>query len=448
MSNADEDDDVGLFESGRRMFVVAKNLEQVNQHEFQSSDFGPAYVDETNMESRKTIPSLEAVSSVIQDEAVVYSVAETHSPPADKMIASSDVMPITLVTPADDDSELTADHYVAKAKEDGVSWGVSAVGANDSGRDGRDVTVAILDTGIQADHPAFAGLNPRQKDFTRFEIDPLSHAKRYPHDEAPDFSGHGTHCAGTVFGRDVEGVRIGVAKGVNDVMIGKVLGPKATTEDLVAGIEWAIEGGADIISMSLNFDLRRVFKYLVDKKKVDEVSAFWNVMNRHDAAMAVLNSLLPYFESKATVELGRASAPLIIAAAGNQSNRPEFTVSKLSPATATNIVAVGAIGQSGSDYAIARFSNGEPHFVAPGVGIVSAGTHFGALKSMNGTSMAAPHVTGVAALHWQKLAAERGADKVTATMVREQLIASAVQSLDSLGLSDNDFGTGMPRAPE
>src|SRR4029079_1285646 len=91
------------------------------------------------------------------------------------------------------------------------AWGVAAVHADKSQFTGAGVTVAVLDTGIDAMHPAFtdATLQVIQKDFSGAGDG--------------DVVGHGTHCAGTIFGRDVAGTRIGIARGVTKALIGKVL---------------------------------------------------------------------------------------------------------------------------------------------------------------------------------------------------------------------------------
>ncbi len=91
-----------------------------------------------------------------------------------------------------------------------VCWGVRAVGAEVSDFTGSGVTVAILDKGIDQIHRASSGVRIVAENFTK-EVD---------HDE----HGHGTHCAGTVFGRTTGGCRIGVAPGVETGLIGKVLG--------------------------------------------------------------------------------------------------------------------------------------------------------------------------------------------------------------------------------
>jgi subtilisin family serine protease len=91
-----------------------------------------------------------------------------------------------------------------------LPWGIKAVGAAASRFSGAAVCVAVLDTGIERAHPAFAGVNITEKDFSGVGNG--------------DRNGHGTHCAGTIFGREVDGLRIGVAPGIGAALIGKVLG--------------------------------------------------------------------------------------------------------------------------------------------------------------------------------------------------------------------------------
>ena len=78
-----------------------------------------------------------------------------------------------------------------------TAWGIHAVGADTSSLSGDGVRVAVLDTGIDASHPAFDGVELVQRNFTG--------------ESDEDLDGHGTHCAGTIFGRDIDGKRIGVA---------------------------------------------------------------------------------------------------------------------------------------------------------------------------------------------------------------------------------------------
>ena len=156
---------------------------------------------------------------------------------APEVRAVAPVMPTALVHPvADEDAGLTASGDEAPG---GVAWGVSAVGADAGARTGVGVVVAVLDTGIDATHPAFTGVTLVQADFSG--------------SGDGDRQGHGTHVAGTVFGRDVDGTRIGVATGVTEARIGKVLGDEGTGDSdmLFRGIQWAVAEGAQVISMSL-----------------------------------------------------------------------------------------------------------------------------------------------------------------------------------------------------
>ena len=82
------------------------------------------------------------------------------------------------------------------------TWGISAIGAQQSDFTGAGVKIAVLDTGIDDQHPVFCGVTFQKYDFTTGQ-----------EDEASD--GHGTHCAGTIFGRPAKGFRIGVAHGVS-----------------------------------------------------------------------------------------------------------------------------------------------------------------------------------------------------------------------------------------
>lgn len=102
-----------------------------------------------------------------------------------------------------------ASEAAAAPAAQGATWGVTVTKANKSRFSGKGVTVAILDTGIDADHPAFHGVKIVQQDFTG--------------EGDGDGQGHGTHVAGTVFGQDVDGFRFGIARGIEAALIGKVL---------------------------------------------------------------------------------------------------------------------------------------------------------------------------------------------------------------------------------
>lgn len=88
----------------------------------------------------------------------------------------------------------------AKPAADDATWVMDVVGATDSPFHGSGITAAILDTSIDPEYPAFAGVDLVQRNFTKEEDD--------------DGNGHDTHIAGTVFGQDADGFRINFARGV------------------------------------------------------------------------------------------------------------------------------------------------------------------------------------------------------------------------------------------
>jgi subtilisin family serine protease len=119
------------------------------------------------------------------------------------VLAVARVVPMKLIKPVALD--VTADPAATA-----VTWGVKAVRADTSPFTGDGIVVAVLDTGIDPSHPAFTGVQLERRNFTGESDD--------------DQDNHGTHCAGTIFGRAVNGTRIGVAPGAKKAMIGKVLG--------------------------------------------------------------------------------------------------------------------------------------------------------------------------------------------------------------------------------
>ncbi|RLA07168.1 MAG: peptidase S8 [Gammaproteobacteria bacterium] len=335
-------------------------------------------------------------------------------------LAIAEAMPLTLIEPVD-----SAD---ADASASGNTWGIEAVGADTSGFDGSGVKVAVLDTGIDPNHSAFAGMLLTRKNFTQ-EVD-------------DDIHGHGTHCAGTIFGRDVDGTRIGVARGVDHAIIGKVLGSGGgSSTDIVSAIEWAMEEGANVISMSLGIDFPGYVKFLMDAHGLETEPATSIALEGYRANINLFNSLASLVNAKGN--FGKSG--IIVAASGNESNRPQYEVAVAPPASATGILAVGAVGEEGANLKVAPFSNTKPNIVGPGVGVVSAKAG-GGLRSLSGTSMATPHVAGVAALWAQMISAQFGS--LDASILEARLIASGDHSRFATQGELVDLGNGLVQAPQ
>lgn len=313
-----------------------------------------------------------------------------------------------------------------------AAWGIAATGADSSPRDGSGVTIAVLDTGIAMDHPAFAAVKTRMtvKDFTT------------EGGTGEDAGGHGSHCAGTIFGTDVKGTRIGIARNPEKVLIGKVLPDEGSGDSamLFDALNWASREGADIVSMSLGFDFPGMVDYLVEEEDMPQPMAVSNALIAFSQNLRAFDALMATF--RAGEPWGRNM--LVIGAAGNESARGEakpFRISASLPSAAGGVIPVAAYGRAGEAYAIAPFSNTNPQIAAPGVEIVSADLSSG-LTEMSGTSQACPHVAGLAALWWQKLGEQASPERV-----REEMLHAATTAKLPADCDEVERGRGRALAP-
>jgi subtilisin len=271
----------------------------------------------------------------------------------------------------------------------GVTWGLNACRVPPSAFTGTGIKPCILDTGFDLGHPEFAG---RAFTTNTFVGQPVQ-----------DLHGHGTHTAGTVTGpKTPPGAvqRYGIAFR-SRIFIGKVLtnSGSGTQAQVLAGMNWAIANRCEVISMSLGAQIPVQPSYT----------------NAGNAALA--------------------NGCLIIAAAGNASNRPGSIQPAGAPANSPSIMSVGALD---SALRVAVFSNGGKIDIAgPGVNVFSSWPRPTLHNTISGTSMATPHVAGCAALWAQSSAALRGA------ALRAKLIATARH----LPLPPSDVGAGLVQAP-
>lgn len=371
----------------------------------------------TSVKRGASYKALEGATLVVE-RMPRHAVADLGRDP--QVAAIAQPMAIKLIKPL---------HSAAKPLPSGDAWGIASVQADQSPYTGAGVKVAVLDTGIDRDHPAFAGMNLLEQDFTG--------------EGNGDVEGHGTHCAGTIFGQDVDGRRIGVARGISQALIGKVLGQhSSTTEMLFEGMQWALRERANIISMSLGFD----FPGEVEKK----VQAGWPAdlatsiaLEQFCGNLRLFDALMAMFKTQSIFN----AAPLVIAAAGNESRRSingDYKIAASLPAAAEGVLSVAAGSSTGLLYDIAEFSNSYPDLTAPGVDVVSAWPG-GKLHSIGGTSMACPHVTGVAALWWEHLAKTNTPQ--IAQAVSSNLIAHARKDCFSPDFDPSDYGHGLVTAP-
>jgi subtilisin family serine protease len=377
-------------------------------------------------------PFVGALAASAVEEAVAAGVSvevddiDTHTIPTlagnAEVLAIAPVIPMKLIAPVEvqDTTQPAADT---------ATWGVKAVGADTSPFSGDGIVVAVLDTGIDASHPAFADVDIIEKDFTG--------------EGNGDQHGHGTHCAGTIFGRTTDSIRIGVAPGVKRALIGKVLGAQGGSSDqIVRAIQWAVDNGANVISMSLGID----FPGLVERLQ----AAGFPPALATSRALEGYRTNVRLFERLASLVRAQEAfgqAAVTIAAAGNESRRdenPNLEIAVSPPAVAEGVVSVAALGEGAQGLTVAPFSNTGANVSGPGVRVVSAKTG-GGLTSKSGTSMATPHVAGLAALWAERI---KATSSLNALQLTSRLIGSA--STDSLqaGLDPFDIGAGLVRAPQ
>ncbi|MET8391984.1 S8 family serine peptidase [Streptomyces anthocyanicus] len=232
----------------------------------------------------------------------------------------------------------------------------------EAGLTGKGVTVAVLDSGVDAGHPDLAGRIAQSRSFI-------------PGEEVADRHGHGTHVTSTVGGSGAasDGKEKGVAPGAT-LAVGKVLDDEGfgSESEIIAGMEWAARDvDADIVSMSLGST--------EPSDGTDPMAEAVNTLSRETGALFVIAA-------------GNTGAPSSIG----------------SPGAADAALTVGAVDSA--DQAAWFTSAGprygdnalKPDLSAPGVGILAARSRLaegsGDYTSMDGTSMATPHIAGVAAL--------------------------------------------------
>ncbi|WP_213277968.1 S8 family peptidase [Chryseobacterium indologenes] len=284
-----------------------------------------------------------------------------------------------------------------------MEWGLQAIGLGNTHYTGKGIDVCILDTGLETSHPDFSSEEIEGKSFIDGE------------DWNRDPNGHGTHCAGVAAGntRSDNGRRYGIARDCN-LKIAKVLADngRGTTSCVIDAIDWAITKKFRILSLSLASPV----------KLDDQPSVLFETIGER----ALENNCL------------------IIAAAGNDSNRPQIPQPVSMPGNSKSIMAVGAID---GQMKIARFSNaginpstgGNINICAPGVDIISAYPKNAKNKknfyyTMSGTSMAVPHVSGLAALYMEQFP-DKSAKEIW------ELIENKARPIE--GIKYRDIGNGL-----
>lgn len=277
-----------------------------------------------------------------------------------------------------------------------TTWGLDLLGIPqlwDQGLDGSGMKVGHLDTGVDEKHPALRGALAAFAEFDDFgrQVRPVPR----PHDTDE----HGTHTAGTIAGRPVQGKSIGIAPKALLCSAIVIEGGDVVAR-VLGGMDWVIGQGAKILSMSLGF------------------RGWWD-------------DFLPL------TRILRARGILPVFAVGN-----EGPGTSRSPGNYPEALSVGAADRNRG---VASFSSSDrfrrrrdpivPDLLAPGVDVISAKPG-GGYQAMDGTSMATPHVAGLAALLWQ---AKPGA---SVPQVERAILRSCALPP---GVSPARYGKGIPQ---
>ena len=275
-----------------------------------------------------------------------------------------------------------------------VPWGINMIGAltAQESNTGTGVKVAVIDTGIQLDHP---DLNV---------VGNVTFVSGTPN--ADDDNGHGSHVAGTIAAVNNSVGVIGVAPDVQLYAV-KVLGSGGTgyTSDIIAGIEWSIDNGMQVINMSFG--------------------SATGTTGLKDACDAAYNA-----------------GVVVVAAAGNNGSSAGTGDNVIYPANYDSVIAVAAVDNT---KARASFSSTGPgvELAAPGVNIYST-TYNASYTNKSGTSMASPHVAGLAAL----IIASGIADANGNGRINDEVRQRMDQTAEDLGSAGRDplYGYGLVRA--
>ncbi|MEU8006331.1 S8 family serine peptidase [Catellatospora sp. NPDC049111] len=269
-----------------------------------------------------------------------------------------------------------------------------------AGYTGKGSKVAVLDTGVDVSHPDLAGVIDGTASFVPGES------------ATDDVNGHGTHVVSTIVGTGAasNGELKGVAPDA-DMIVGKVLGGvEGYGQDswIIAGMEWAVQQGADVVSMSLGDT------YPTDGS--DPMSQAVDALSAQYGALFVIAAGNAGPESISTP--GAAASALTVAATDKQDQLAYFS-------------STGPLAYSGGM---------KPDIAAPGVDITAARSQQmtdggeGLYRTISGTSMATPHVAGAAAILAQQHPDWTGA------MLKEHLMSSAKGLAE--GYSPYEVGTG------
>lgn len=277
-----------------------------------------------------------------------------------------------------------------------IPYGVSLINAPRAwkkGFTGKDVVIAVIDTGIDTKHPALANRIIGGKNFTSDD--------NFNSNIFEDYNGHGTHVAGTIAANTNNTGITGVAPDAK-LLILKALDKtgSGTVSSVINAINYAISQKVDIISMSLGSPQ--------------------DVPQLHEAVLrAVANNIL------------------VVCAAGNRGDNGNGLTTEIDyPGGYDEVIVVGAINKN---LTIGPFSNSNKFVdvVAPGVSILSTYINQ-SYATLSGTSMATPHVAGALAIliEWSRKEFNRN-------LIEAEVYAQLIKCTKTLPMARTLQGNGF-----
>ncbi len=299
------------------------------------------------------------------------------------------------------------------------TWGLAKTGAMSCWgafqAKGEGVKIAVLDTGIDPDHPDLSG-----KVIGFAEFDRKGRTIKNNPAQAYDSDSHGTHCAGSIAGGKNSGRWIGMAPD-SKIFAGLVLkNGFGTDAQILAGIDWALASGVDIINMSLG-------------------------------GLQMTAEVLDYY-TKPIINANRLGVPVVVAVGNDGSQTSGMPGNDYYAFTAGATDHIDRVaGFSGGRTQIieeSRFIDerylpivfSKPEVSAPGVDIYSSIPN-GKYATWNGTSMATPHLTGAIALLLSKQGNIRNLTGLQRVEILQALLISTVKEVGESG-QDHRYGFG------
>ena len=381
----------------RRDFVIAERKAFCHASQAQVIDFLNGFKDANHVDQIQQFWSINGFSCVASDE-VIALLAER------KDVAWVGADEMRLMVP-----ETEKPHPIT-AKD--IAWHVDKINApavwnyESTGFTGQNVIVAILDTGVNYNHIDIANsMWDGGNEYPHHGYDVVNHD-----DDPMDDHGHGSHCAGIVAGQGTAGTQTGVAPGAK-IMAIKMMSAEGQGGDaeLIGGVEFALEHGADILSCSFGDPgvggysvYRQLYETVLDAGVVAAVAAGNDGQTQYAQPVPYNiespgNCPPPWFHPDQTLTGGRTA---VVSIGATDNNDAHSAFSSVGPVTWAEGAQIGEY----NDYPYENGNAAKPGLIrpdisAPGSNITSLNyaTNDGYV-AYDGTSMATPCAAGVMAL--------------------------------------------------